>query len=157
MHSILNTLTHYLAKVLTQEIFVDWINIYYHSVTQSTKIYSLFQQIFIDLLLCDTDYANSWRWNGRQWSLKMIDMVPNLMELILHLVRKSDINSVLEGGRIALVRDEKGRRLVRMRKWEKASTMSRDKEGWYGAAELVKDQMMQIEPCWLSDGLGILS
>lgn len=46
----------------------------------------------------------------------MIYMVPNLMELILHLVRKSDINNVLEAGRMALVRDERGRSLVRLSK-----------------------------------------
>lgn len=87
----------------------------------------------------------------------MIDMVPNLMELILHLVRKSDINSVLEAGRMALVRDERGRSLLRLSKWEKASARSRGEEAGDGAAESVKDQMMQMGPCWLSDGLGILS
>lgn len=35
--------------------------------------------------------------------------------------------------------------------------MRRGKEAGAGAAELVKDQMMQTGPCWLSDGFEILS
>lgn len=46
----------------------------------------------------------------------MIDMVLNFAKLILHLVRKTDISSGLEAGRMALVRDEKGRSLVSLRK-----------------------------------------
>lgn len=46
----------------------------------------------------------------------MIDMVLNFMEFIFHLVRKTDINIVLEAGRMALVRDERGRSLVSLRK-----------------------------------------
>lgn len=55
---------------------------------------------------------------------------------------------------MALVRDERGG-ACEPEEVREASAMSRGKEAGDGAAELVKDQMIQTGPCWLSDGFGI--
>ena len=42
-----------------------------------------------------------WRKNDRHWSLKRIDMMSNLMDLTICIVRKTDVSGVLEAGRMA--------------------------------------------------------
>ena len=86
----------------------------------------------------------------------MVAIFPNFMELTTTcLVRKIDINTVLFKGREngtseGLKRKEPGE----SGDWEKASAV-RGGEAGAGAAGSAK--VIQVGPCWLSDGLGILS